>query len=243
MADTAPALARYADPDSAAALRTLLGHATAHLLGDTIALTEEQWRGPSRLPGWSRGHVATHLARNADALARLVNGALTGEAAAMYPSPEARDAEIEAGAGRDGEDLQTDLDTTAAALDALFERAGHEGVWARTVAMRATPAPVGALVAARLAEVVLHHVDLDSGTALGTYDDATLTAVLGWLQVRLTPGLDRPLLVHAGESELRFGPETGEPVEVSGELAPVVDWLAGRGQAPAGAEGITPPAF
>jgi maleylpyruvate isomerase len=31
-------------------------------------LTDQQAREPSRLPGWSRGHVVTHLARNADAL-------------------------------------------------------------------------------------------------------------------------------------------------------------------------------
>lgn len=49
--------------------------ATTVLLRDTISVTDDQWRGgPSRLPGWSRGHVATHLARNADAFTRLVNG-------------------------------------------------------------------------------------------------------------------------------------------------------------------------
>ena len=33
----------------------------------TIAdLTDDGARGPSRLPGWTRGHVLTHLGRNAD---------------------------------------------------------------------------------------------------------------------------------------------------------------------------------
>ncbi len=36
------------------------------------ALTEEQAREPSGLPGWSRGHVVTHMSRNADALADLL---------------------------------------------------------------------------------------------------------------------------------------------------------------------------
>ena len=41
--------------------------------------TTSDWRAPSRLPGWSRGHVATHLARQADALRRLADGAHAGE--------------------------------------------------------------------------------------------------------------------------------------------------------------------
>ena len=32
-------------------------------------LTEDQARGLSRLPGWTRGHLLTHIARNADGLA------------------------------------------------------------------------------------------------------------------------------------------------------------------------------
>ena len=37
-----------------------------------------QVAGPSRLPGWSRGHVLSHLARNADALVNLLTWARTG---------------------------------------------------------------------------------------------------------------------------------------------------------------------
>jgi maleylpyruvate isomerase len=43
-------------------LRGLVTTATQRLLGDTIAVSDEDWRGPSRLPDWSRGHVATHIA-------------------------------------------------------------------------------------------------------------------------------------------------------------------------------------
>ena len=40
--------------------------ATGDLLGDIQDLSETSARAPSRLPGWSRGHVLTHLARNAE---------------------------------------------------------------------------------------------------------------------------------------------------------------------------------
>jgi maleylpyruvate isomerase len=35
------------------------------------ALPAEAVAEPSALPGWTRGHVLTHLARNADALAAI----------------------------------------------------------------------------------------------------------------------------------------------------------------------------
>ena len=50
--------------------------ATQSLLRDTIDLDEEQWHAPSLLPGWSRAHVATHIARNADALRRVLSATL-----------------------------------------------------------------------------------------------------------------------------------------------------------------------
>ncbi len=38
--------------------------ATTRYLGALTDLTDEDMRAPSQLPGWSRGHVVTHLARN-----------------------------------------------------------------------------------------------------------------------------------------------------------------------------------
>src|SRR5512132_902945 len=93
-------------------VRGLVSTATQRLLGDTILVADEQWRAPSRLPDWTRGHVATHIARHADGLYRLTEWALTGERRDMYPSPEHRASEIEAGAGRSGLELQIDLDTS-----------------------------------------------------------------------------------------------------------------------------------
>ena len=52
-------------------LRGLVTTATQRLLGDTISVSDADWNAPSRLPEWTRGHVATHLARQADGLTRL----------------------------------------------------------------------------------------------------------------------------------------------------------------------------
>jgi len=45
---------------------------------------------PSALPGWTRGHLLTHLARNADALVNLLTWARTGIPTPMYASPDQR---------------------------------------------------------------------------------------------------------------------------------------------------------
>jgi len=54
-------------------------HARARLIDDGVA------RGPSRLPGWTVGHVVTHLARNADSVVRRLHGAAAGVPAPQYP--------------------------------------------------------------------------------------------------------------------------------------------------------------
>src|ERR1017187_7981403 len=77
-----------------------LGAATARLLATSAGFTDAQVREPSLLPGWTRGHVLSHVARNADSLGNLLRGAATGAQIPMYASTQARDADIEAGAGR-----------------------------------------------------------------------------------------------------------------------------------------------
>jgi maleylpyruvate isomerase len=54
---------------------------TAHtrLRATAERITDEQVRSPSRLPGWTIGHVLTHVARNADGHARRLAAALRGE--------------------------------------------------------------------------------------------------------------------------------------------------------------------
>src|SRR5215203_5151203 len=69
---------------------------------------------PSRCEGWTRGHVLTHVARNADGLAALIRAAVEGSGESMYASPEARDADIDAGANRSSAELVEDVEHSAA---------------------------------------------------------------------------------------------------------------------------------
>jgi len=213
-----------------AELRSLVTHATQRLLGDTITVSDAAWAAPSRLPGWTRGHVASHLARQADALGRLVQGTMTGRPQPMYASPEQREAEIEDGARRTGLELQLDLDSSAEALTASFDAVAQRDAWEQTVELRGgDQVSVRLLPLARLSELVLHHVDLDVGFPAEDVDQQTAERLLEWSAFRLRQRLDFPRLQLLADSGFRqtVG-SSGDEVTVSGTSAALLGWLTGR---------------
>lgn len=228
-------------------LRGLVTTATQRLLGDTILVSDEQWRAPSRLPDWTRGHVATHVARHADGVVRLAQWALTGKRLDMYPSPEHRANDIEAGAGRSGLDLQIDMDTSAGRLSAAFDEIDGAEAWDATVEMsRGLKVPARLLPLARLLEVVIHHVDLDIGYEITDIDTQTVEWLLEWCAFRLRDREDFPRLELTADSGFTtVVGSVGEPVAVSGSAAQLLGWLLGRndGSAVTGADGLRLPAF
>ena len=136
--------------------------ASTRALERSIAdLTDEQVLEPSLLPDWTRGHVLTHLARNADALLNLITWARTGVETLMYPSREKRSADIEAGPAPRHElvaDVAAAHDRLVAGMAELsqeqWEHRIHWGAADRS-------APVNVVPALRRVEVEIHHVDLD----------------------------------------------------------------------------------
>lgn len=228
-------------------LRGLLAGATQRLLGDTIDVTDEDWRRPSGLPEWSRGHVATHLARQADGLTRLTEGARTGERQLMYTSHEQREADIDDGAGRSGLDLQIDLDTSANRLEESFGALGQAGAWDIEVELRGgARAPARLLPLARLLEVVLHHVDLDIGFAISDIDAPTAEWLLEWCSFRLRGRDEFPRLELRADTgfAITVG-NSGAPLPISGTSANLLGWLTKRldASAVAGDQGLQLPAF
>jgi maleylpyruvate isomerase len=216
-------------------LRGLVRTATQRLLGDTILVADEQWRAPSRLPDWTRGHVATHIARHADALVRLAQWARTGEREDMYPSPEHRESEIEAGSPRSGLDLQIDLDTSAGRLGSAFDEVDGADAWDAVVEMRGgMQVPARLLPLARLLEVVIHHVDLDIGYEITDIDTQTAEWLLEWCAFRLRNRDDFPSLQLTSETGVTTTVgSVGEPFAVSGSSAHLLGWLTGRTDASA----------
>ena len=120
----------------------------------TAELTEDAARRPCRLPGWSVGHLVTHLARNADAHRRVVEAAGRGECVPMYPGGEdERTEDIDAGAARSPGELVSDVMSADAALERAWAAASHE-TWTQGLGVRnAGPTTVSDFVFLRWREV------------------------------------------------------------------------------------------
>jgi maleylpyruvate isomerase len=139
------------------------GCAAAHqrLLAALTELTDEQARRDSLLPGWTVGHVLTHLARNADGIVRMVEGACRGEMAEQYPGGRAtRDSEIEDGALRPARELVADVRTTIDAVEAAFASCTAQGWAGHGRGLVLGEIPVAQMPRRRWREVEVHHADL-----------------------------------------------------------------------------------
>ena len=103
----------------AAPVEALAGERDAELLlvGHVGSLDDEAVARPSRLPGWTVGHLVTHLARNADSHVRRTRASIDGAMVDQYPGgADQREREIEAGAGRSAAALHTDLEEASVRL-------------------------------------------------------------------------------------------------------------------------------
>jgi maleylpyruvate isomerase len=215
----------------------LLTSHTDRLLGTVGSLPDVG--GPSLCEGWTRGHVITHVARNAEAITRLADWALDGTPREMYPGgTRGRDADIEAGAARPVDDQADDLRTTAALVADALDRLAAGPVVADRVEMRGgLMVPPSVLPRLRLREVVFHHVDLDAGFGFADVEPDLLDEFLADAVERLTaaaPDLHLALVCDegptwtSGERGHHTDVSGAEPVEVRGSRAGLLLWLARR---------------
>jgi maleylpyruvate isomerase len=192
-------------------------------------LTDSSAREPSLLPGWTRGHVVTHLARNADALLNLVTWARTKVPRPMYSSREERNATIEAQAGRPADELRADLhDSSERLLSALTELDGDswdtEIVWGANE-RRATAAAIPLL---RRTEVEIHHLDLDLDYTLAHWPEDFVEALLDDIAAEsVTGGTYAGCVLVANDDEGRWVIAGGGP-EISGPPPALLGWMVGR---------------
>lgn len=218
-----------------------LRSSTAALL---LGLEAEQWsddaRAPTLLPGWTRGHVLTHVARNADGVARTLAGALRGEAVARYPDGRTgRDADIEAGAGRPLAELVADVRESAERLDRVFGAVADTGGWELPTEKQH---PASDWLFARLNEVEIHRVDLDGAYTAAEWPPPFVVDRLPELADGVAKRASVPVRIEVtGDASVstdlvgrtwRAG--DGTPVEVAGPDWAVLAWLLGRSAAAAG---------
>jgi maleylpyruvate isomerase len=206
----------------------LLAHETSLLISTATALDHETIRVASLCEGWTRAHVLSHIARNADALGNLVRWAVTGTPRAMYDSPESRDADIIAGASRGAQEILADLKESAARFASAAE--GLAGAPEKAeVEMRGGRVVRGAqLPTLRLLEVVFHHVDLDAGYTFADADPGFVKRAITIAVERFGAGTKVPSITLRSSDGDTWSLGDGAQ-EIGGSNAALLFWLA-RGE-------------
>jgi maleylpyruvate isomerase len=198
--------------------------ATDRLLSAVAEMDDASVAEPSRLPGWTRGHVLAHVARNADALVNVLAGR------PMYAPPGQRDADIARGAPRALEEQLTDVRESAA----RFQEAGTAPAdWSRTVELcNGVTDTASRVPLRRWIEVELHHVDLGIGYELEDLPEEFVQREIEFLTDRFRghPGVPALLIRQDDGRGIPTGRsgEGEDPLIVSGRQADLLGWLAGR---------------
>jgi maleylpyruvate isomerase len=199
------------------------------LLQTARGLGDADVRAPSLLPGWTRGHVLTHVARNADGLSNVVRSCITGEVTPMYVSTERRNADIDEGAGRSPADLEADIESSAERLLALLADVPPDRVDVAVPTGRGFDLRAQDVLWMRLREVTYHHVDLGAGFTFADLPDEVLRRGLLECPGRLgsaAPGAVIDARLANGDAlQLTIGDGA---VPVQGTAADALAWLTGR---------------
>lgn len=204
-----------------------LSRDTGMFLATAESFSADELGAPSRCEGWTRADVMAHVASSGRALVKLIDWATTGKEQTLYESPEARAEEIAGLAALPREDLLAEVRKSA---DYFAEQAERlEGDLAvEEVTLHGKVIPATSIVALRIAEVVVHHHDLDTVWTVEEADldsqfDA-LEAVVRTLRAKKAPGMT--LVTDEGD-EWVIGDGA---LRVSSDRAGMLVWLA-RGTA------------
>ena len=219
----------YRDPTASMAE---VAAATARLISTARKLTDADLLEPSPLPRWTRGHVLTHVARNADGLRNLLIWAATGVQTPMYASPQARHDDIYAGAGRPADEQVTDVEDSA---DRFAQSATEvpESNWSNIVELRGGfQIPAWEIFIRRLSEVEIHHVDLDAGYTPAHWPADWVSRALADIVDGLAGRDEFPTLVlHAEDTDRELAvrpPASSAAITVAGPEPALMAWLIGR---------------
>ena len=204
--------------------------ATGRLLRTARAFSEPDLQKPSLCEGWDRAHVFGHVCRNADGITRLLWSARTRVPWFQYLSQPIRTAEIEASADRPLAEQLADLEASAARVRAEAWSLAPDH-WERPVRWPdGREQPARALLAARLAEVEYHHVDLDAGYTFADWSGDYRSSQVEVVAKRLTPRASAVFAVVATDLPVATQVGAGHPAKttVSGSAADLLGWLSGR---------------
>jgi len=222
------------DPKVLEALGTVrLG--TSYFRRALSRLPDDEFDGPSLLPGWSRRHLVAHVGYNARAVARLVTWAATGLETPMYSSPQARQEEIELGATQRPDALRSLCEHAALDLDVRWRDLPAQRWNEKVITAQGRTVPVSETLWMRTREVWLHAVDLGVGERISEIPEGVLERLLGdivglWQKRDELDGLTLRSTRRDGSVAV-FGANGQATATVSGSLPALVGWASGRSEA------------
>jgi maleylpyruvate isomerase len=204
----------------------------ARLMRALERLTDEQVAAASLLPGWTRGHLLTHIARNADSHVRLLTAAARGEKVEQYVGgAEGRAADIDVGATRSWAELVSDLDQSAIRLFETWEGV-PESTWDEEIVAIHGGQRAWVCVFSRWRETEIHHVDLGLGYAPDDWSPAFVRASLPHLvetlDGRLPPNVGVELVATDVDIKGVAGSTEAERIRIEGEGGVLLAWLTVR---------------
>lgn len=206
------------------------GDGAAHLRGLMSRMGDDAFAAKSGLPGWSRAHVLTHVARNADGMINLLTWARTGVRTPAYPSVDARNADIDAGAARPPAEIREDVIDSSDRL-AQVVRAMPEQAWsARIENVQGAEITATDIPWVRAREMWIHAVDLDVGASFADLPAPMLVELMADV-VRIVGAHEDcpPLRLVATDADRIWTVGTGEAAgEVRGPSSALAAWAMGR---------------
>jgi len=229
-------MSEHSNPVPAESVQTLawMREGETRFLDQIDGLTDDELRADSALPEWSRAHVAAHLARNAEAVSRLLSWAGTGEESLMYPDVETRNRDVDTAAGQEPAALRADVRRTSARFDADVEVLPMQAWTARVRTFQGRDIPASATLWMRVREVWLHLVDLGSGVSVESWPGELVDALLDEVTATMSGRDDAPFwFLQATDRERmwQIGEKSGQDSpdqEISGKAADLLAWLTGR---------------
>ncbi|MFR9802531.1 maleylpyruvate isomerase family mycothiol-dependent enzyme [Pseudonocardia sp. RS010] len=210
------------------------GDGAAHLRGLMDRMGDDAFRAPSALPGWTRAHVLSHVARNADAMINLLHWARTGEETPAYADDARRDADIAEGAEREPAAIREDVVATSDKL-AQVVKAMPEDAWSRTIRGRqGQEVPATEIAWMRAREMWIHSVDLDVGASFEDFPQPMLCELVADVAANLAarPGVPAVRLVASDRNTVwsTAAGDASPAVSVGAPVADLAAWVSGRGR-------------
>lgn len=205
------------------------GDGAAHLRGLMARMGDDAFAAPSGLPGWSRAHVLSHIARNADGMINLLTWARTGVPTPAYASIEARNADIESGASRSPAAIRDDVVDSSDRLAQAVRDMPKEAWSAHVKNVQGVEIPATDIPWIRAREMWIHAVDLDIGASLTDLPVPMLVEVVGDV-VRVVGAKPDcpPLRLATTDADRSWVLGDGTGAEVRGPAASLAAWALGR---------------